>query len=78
MPQIIKKTALKLLKGNETVFNKTQMGQLRKAVTQKAKQKIISEVQKKRPKMPRAVYKQKLPDLTAKKTKAKPTRRARK
>ena len=71
MPQIIKKTALKLLKGNETVFNKTQMGQLRKAVTQKAKQKIISEVQKKRPKMPRAVYKQKLPDLTVKK----PTRR---
>jgi hypothetical protein len=74
MPQIIKKTALKLLKGNETVFNKTQMGQLRKAVTQKAKQKIISEVQKKRPKMPRAVYKQKAPDLTlrtSKKTKAK-------
>ena len=74
MPQIIKKTALKLLKGNETVFNKTQMGRLRKAVSQKAKQKIIAEVQKKRPKMPRAVYKQKLPDLTlrtSKKTKAK-------
>ena len=74
MPQTIKKTALKLLKGNETVFNKTQMGRLRKAVSQKAKQKIIAEVQKKRPKMPRAVYKQKLPDLTlrtSKKTKAK-------
>jgi hypothetical protein len=74
MPQTIKKTALKLLKGNETVFNKTQMEQLRKAVSQKAKQKIIAEVQKKRPKMPGAVYKQKLPDLTlrtSKKTKAK-------
>ena len=78
MPTIVKKTALKLLKGNETVFNKTQMGRLRKAVTQKAKRKIIAEVQKKRPKMPKAVYNTNLPDfslLNPKKTRAKPKKR---
>ena len=41
------------LKGGETVFNKTQMARLRKAKTQKTKNKIINEVKRKRPKKPK-------------------------
>ena len=49
----IRKTGVHKMKGNETVMNKTQLNRLKKAVSNKAKKKIIAEVEKKVPKLPK-------------------------
>ena len=46
----VPKTGEYRLKGGEVVLNKTQQAQLRKAKTAKTKQKIISNVKKRKPK----------------------------
>ena len=46
----VPKTGEYRLKGGEVVLNKTQQAQLKKAKTAKTKQKIINNVQKRKPK----------------------------
>lgn len=49
----VPKTGNYRLRQGEVVMNKTQMARLRKAKTAKTRQKIVNEVQKKRPRKPK-------------------------
>lgn len=57
MATTIKKTGNYLLKGGTLVLNKTQLGRIRKAKTQKTVTKIINQVKRRRPKLSKTKYK---------------------
>ena len=65
----VPKTDFYRLKAGELVLNKTQLAKLKKAKTQKTKNKVISDVQKRRP------QKMKVPENLLTRTKAKPKRK---
>ena len=65
----VPKTDFYRLKAGELVMNKTQLAKLKKAKTQKTKNKLISSVQKLRP------QKMKVPENLLTRTKAKPKRK---